>query len=97
MSHGRFTMPTEENFFEESKKLAELWGADAVRNSDGTQLDHDVLDLGKRVYSAYFPTRGHNEFMVGKMRYVPQVYLLSERTLAEGESVTIPLLSLIHI
>lgn len=93
MSRGRFTMPTEENFFEESKKLAELWGADAVRNSDGTQLDHDVLDLGKRVYSAYFPTRGHNEFMVGRMRYVPQVYLLSERTLAEGESVTIPLLA----
>ena len=31
-STGRFTLPSEENFAEKTKELAELWGADAIRN-----------------------------------------------------------------
>ena len=42
-STGRFTLPSEENFAEKTKELAELWGADAIRNSDGTHLDESVL------------------------------------------------------
>ena len=38
-STGRFTLPSEENFAEKTKELAELWGADAIRNSDGTHLE----------------------------------------------------------
>ena len=60
MTTGRFTLPSEENFAEETARIGELWGADAIRNADGTHLDEDVLKLGKKVYSAYFPTRGHN-------------------------------------
>ena len=56
MSTGRFTLPSEENFAEETARLADLWGADAIRNSDGTHLDEAVERLGKRIYSAYFPT-----------------------------------------
>lgn len=47
-STGRFTLPSEENFAEKTKELAELWGADAIRNSDGTHLDESVLALGRR-------------------------------------------------
>lgn len=53
-STGRFTLPSEENFAEKTKELAELWGADAIRNSDGTHLDESVLALGKKIYNAYF-------------------------------------------
>ena len=90
---GRFTLPSEENYAEKTKELAELWGADAIRNSDGTHLDEAVLSLGKKVYSAYFPTRAHNEWITLHMDETPQVYLLSERILAEGESVDIPLMA----
>ena len=31
MSTGRFTIPSEENFAEKTKELADLWGADAIR------------------------------------------------------------------
>ena len=75
MSTGRFTLPSEENFAEKTKELAELWGADAIRNSDGTHLDEDVLALGKKIYSAYFPTRAHNEWITLHMDETPQVYL----------------------
>ena len=49
---GRFTIPSESNFAEKTAELARLWGADAVRNSDGTQLDDEVVALGMKVYTA---------------------------------------------
>lgn len=82
---GRFTLPSEANFAEETARLAELWGADAIRNSDGTELDDAVLALGKRIYSAYFPSRAHNEWISLHMDETPQVYLLTDRTLAETD------------
>ena len=91
-STGRFTLPSESNFAEKTKELAELWGADAIRNSDGTQLDEQVLALGKKIYSAYFPTRAHNEWITLHMDETPQVYLLSERVLAQSSSTVIPLM-----
>ena len=54
-----------------------MWGADAIRNSDGTHLDESVLALGKKIYSAYFPTRAHNEWITLHMDETPQVYLLT--------------------
>ncbi|MBT1178509.1 1,3-beta-galactosyl-N-acetylhexosamine phosphorylase [Bifidobacterium vespertilionis] len=99
MAHttGCFTLPSESNFAEKTAQLAELWGADAIRNSDGTHLDDAVRALGKRIYSAYFPTRAHNEWITLHMTQTPQVYLLTDRALAEaGEggscAVTIPLM-----
>ena len=91
-STGRFTLPSEENFAEKTKELAELWGADAIRNSDGTHLDESVLALGKKIYSAYFPTRAHNEWITLHMDETPQVYLLTGRVLAEADIVDVPLM-----
>ena len=91
-TQGRFTIPSEENFAEQTKQLAELWGADAIRNSDGTNLDGAVLALGKKVYSAYFPTRAHNEWITVHMSETPQVYLMTGRVLAEQEIVDVPLM-----
>lgn len=90
MAAGRFTIPSEENFVAETARIGKLWGADAIRNADGTQLDEDVLALGKKIYSAYFPTRGHNEFISKRMNQTPQIYLLSQRVLAEKDTVSIP-------
>ena len=68
---GRFTIPSESNFAEKTAELARLWGADAVRNSDGTQLDDEVVALGMKVYTAYFPTRAHNEWITLHMDETP--------------------------
>lgn len=89
---GRFTIPSEEHFADETKRLAELWGADAIRNSDGTHLDEDVERLGKKIYSAYFPTRAHNEWISLHMDETPQVYLLTQRVLAEADTVIVDLM-----
>ena len=89
---GRFTIPSESNFAEKTAELARLWGADAVRNSDGTQLDDEVVALGMKVYTAYFPTRAHNEWITLHMDETPQVYLLTGRVLAEADIVDVPLM-----
>lgn len=90
---GRFTIPSEQNFLDETRELSSLWGADAIRNSDGTKLDQGLLTLGKRIYSAYFPTRAHNEWIRNHMDETPQVYLLSSRVLALGETVDVDLMA----
>ncbi len=90
MAHttGRFTIPGQENFADETRRLIRLWGADAIRNSDGTHLDPGVVDLGLKIYASYFPTRGHNEWIKAHMDEVPEVYLQSRRILAGADADT---------
>lgn len=96
MAHttGRFTIPGQENFADETRRLIRLWGADAIRNSDGTHLDPGVVDLGLKIYASYFPTRGHNEWIKAHMDEVPEVYLQSRRILADADApvLDIPLM-----
>lgn len=42
---GRVTLPSESNFLEQTKEMLERWGADALRDSDGTKLDDDIKSL----------------------------------------------------
>ena len=44
MKKGRVTIPTDESFVEGTKKIAELWGVDAVRDCDGTRLPANASD-----------------------------------------------------
>ena len=48
MKKGRVTIPTDENYVEGTKKIAELWGADAVRDCDGTTLPKNALEIAER-------------------------------------------------
>ena len=90
---GRFTLPGEEHFVKQTEELCQRWGADAIRNSDGTSLDKELLGLGKKVYSAYFPARGYNEWIREHMDETPQVFLLTNRVLAQNGRVDIDLMS----
>ncbi len=90
---GRFTLPGEEHFVKQTEELCQRWGADAIRNSDGTSLDKELLGLGKKVYSAYFPARGYNEWIREHMDETPQVFLLTDRVLAQNGRVDIDLMS----
>ena len=42
MKKGRFTIPTDESFVEGTKIIAKKWGADAVRDCDGTRLPENA-------------------------------------------------------
>ena len=79
---GRVTLPSESNFLEETKELLERWGADALRDSDGTKLDDDIKALDAKIYTTYFVARGHNEFAEQHMDECQQMYLMSRHNTA---------------
>lgn len=90
MINGRLTLPSEENFLEETKELMERWGADAIRDSDGTKLDEQVKSLPAKIYTTYFVARAHNDFAEQHPEETQQLYLLSNRITAVDTQVVIP-------
>ncbi|MEG1459006.1 MAG: 1,3-beta-galactosyl-N-acetylhexosamine phosphorylase [Acetivibrio sp.] len=86
---GRVTLPSESNFLEETKEMMDRWGADALRDSDGTKLDDAVKSLDANIYTTYFIARGHNEFAKEHMEECQQLYLMSKHNVAAGERLSI--------
>jgi 1,3-beta-galactosyl-N-acetylhexosamine phosphorylase len=48
---GNFTLPAQKGMDREVQLLCGKWGADAIRDSDGTVLSPEIFDLGHEVYS----------------------------------------------
>ena len=46
---GRVTLPSESNFLNETKEMLDRWGADALRDSDGTKLDAATKALDAKI------------------------------------------------
>ncbi len=89
---GRVTIPTDESFVEGTKKIAALWGADAVRDCDGTTLPKNARELAEKVYNTYFVVRGDNEWADKHLDELQCVLLMSERNLATENTLKIDLL-----
>lgn len=92
MKRGRVTIPTDENYVEGTKKIAELWGADAVRDCDGTHLPKNALEIADKVYNTYFVVRGDNAWADKHTDELQSVLLMTGYELATGDSLTIDLL-----
>ena len=91
MSKGRFTIPTDESFVEGTRIIAEKWGADAVRDCDGTKLPKNAGQFGK-VYNTYFVVRGDNEWARKHPEEAQRIFLLSSRNLATGDVLEIEIM-----
>ncbi len=87
---GRVTLPSEADFLEETKEIMGRWGADALRDSDGTKLPQEIKDLDAAIYTTYFVARGHNEFAKEHMEECQQMYLMSRRVTAVDSAAEIP-------
>ncbi len=87
---GRVTLPSQGNFLEETKDIMKRWGADALRDSDGTKLPEEIKNLDAKIYTTYFVARGHNEFAKEHMEECQQLYLMSRRVTAAEEKAEIP-------
>ncbi|EOT41190.1 MULTISPECIES: 1,3-beta-galactosyl-N-acetylhexosamine phosphorylase [Enterococcus] len=93
MEKGRVTIPSESNFLAETKRLMALWGADAIRDSDGTKLDDELKQIGAKIYTTYFVARGHNDFAEKHLEEVQQAFLLSQRVTATKTTAVIPFMA----
>lgn len=59
---GRVTIPTDIDVIQDTLELSRRWGADAVRDCDGTDFPVELKDVGLKVYSTYYTTRKDNEW-----------------------------------
>ena len=51
MGKGGFTLPGESGYEELTLKMAGKWGADVIRDSDGTVLSDEITHAGYGIYS----------------------------------------------
>ena len=59
---GDFTLPGEAGYEKLTLELAKKWGADVIRDSDGTKLSPEITEAGYRIYSTICIIREHNDF-----------------------------------
>lgn len=59
---GSFTLPGESGYEELTLQMAKKWGADIIRDSDGTELSQEIVDSGYGIYSTICIIRNHNEW-----------------------------------
>ena len=92
MEKGRFTLPGESGLEKEIKNLAEVWGVDAIRDSDGTELSSELIDMGLQVYSTLCLVRMDNEFAKKNRNYLQQIFLTSDCHTATSDTLTIDIM-----
>lgn len=93
---GRLTLPTDVDIVEETIRLKNLLGADALRDCDGTTMPEALLSQGAKVYATYYTTRKDNEWARNNPEEIQQEYLISDRVTAKDTIVTIQLMKGFH-
>ena len=93
---GSVTLPAEVGEEKMTVLLAHEWGADAIRDSDGTELSPEMLEMGLDVYSTVCIVRADQEYPRKHMEYLPEKFLMSEPVTATGREVKIALLAKYH-
>ena len=86
---GGFTLPGEAGYEKLTLEMAERWGADVIRDSDGTKLSPEITDAGYRVYSTICIIREHNEFAEKHPETQQQTFLSSDPVTAVSETTEI--------
>lgn len=82
---GCFTLPGEAGYENLTLEMAEKWGADVIRDSDGTVLSDEILEAGYGIYSTICIIRDHNEWARQNQDKLQQCFLMTApRTAAEG-------------
>ena len=74
---GHFTLPAQKGMDKEVKMLCEKWGVDAIRDSDGTTLSEEILNIGPDVYSTICLIRADQQWARAHPNQCQQKYLMS--------------------
>ena len=86
---GGFTLPGEAGQEKLTLELAEKWGADVIRDSDGTQLSEEILDTGYDIYSTICIIRDHNAWAKQHPDCLQQTFLSTDPVIATEGPLTV--------
>ncbi len=89
---GRVTIPTDVDVVPETLELLKRWGADAIRDCDGTDYPEELKGVDAKVYSTYYTTRKDNAWAKANPDEVQQCYITTGFHTASGGQLSIPLM-----
>lgn len=96
MTKGRVTIPTDLDIIEDTKKIMSLWGADAIRDCDGTDMPKKMEELDAKIYATYYTTRKDNEWAKANPDEVQQMYIMTDFYMATEDILRINLMKGLH-
>lgn len=89
---GRVTIPTDIDVIPETLKVMKRWGADAIRDCDGTDFPSELRDVDAKIYSTYYTTRKDNSWAMANPEEIQQMYLMTPFYTAEETQLSIHLM-----
>ena len=90
---GRVTIPTDVDVVPETLELVRRWGADAIRDCDGTEYPEELRNVDAKVYSTYYTTRKDNEWAKAHPEEIQQMYIMTPFYNATEENLRIHLMN----
>ena len=92
LKRGRVTIPTDVDVVPETMELLKRWGADAIRDCDGTDYPEELKSVDAKVYSTYYTTRKDNAWAKANPDEVQQCYISTGFFTAHGGELRIELM-----
>lgn len=89
---GRVTIPTDVDVIPQTLEMMKRWGADAVRDCDGTDFPKELQGVDAKIYSTYYTTRKDNEWAKANPDEVQQMYLMTPFYTAKDTSLVVHLM-----
>lgn len=89
---GRVTIPTDQDVVKETLELVKRWGADAIRDCDGTDYPEELKEVDAKVYATYYTTRKDNAWARANPDEIQQMYIMTPFYTATGDSLNIHLM-----
>ena len=90
---GRVTIPTDVDVVPETLELVDRWGADAIRDCDGTDYPEELKNVDAKVYSTYYTTRKDNAWAKANPEEIQQMYIMTPFYTAVDSSLSIHLMN----
>lgn len=92
MEKGSFTLPGEAGYEKLTLQLADKWGADVIRDSDGTVLSDEITKAGYGIYSTICIIRDHNEWARKNPDKLQQTFLMTHPATAVDGRLAVALM-----
>ena len=89
---GRVTIPTDLDVVPETLEIMKRWGADAIRDCDGTDFPAELQGQNAKIYSTYYTTRKDNVWAKANPDEVQQCYIMTGFHTATEGALEIPLM-----
>lgn len=89
---GRVTIPTDLDVVPQTLEILKRWGADAIRDCDGTDFPAELQNQNAKIYSTYYTTRKDNAWAKANPEEVQQCYIMTGFHTATEGALEIPLM-----